>query len=285
VSARRRPRRAQAKRRRAPLRRRVRGRRLPPLGRILATLVAAGLAGALIWLLSGPSFRVERVALAGHRYTPAATLLAALGSVEGSSLLSLDADALAARLLTVPAIEAARVEPRLDGALQVTVTERTPVVVWGTAASRFAAAADGTLLALVDGAGSSAPAAPGAPAALPVVSDLRTASRYLVAGDRVDSRLVATALQLSGLDPALLGSATPELGLALEDEHGFVLVAPGWRAALGQIGQNQRAHESAEELVERQVAAIRTLFAAQPEEEVSWVDVRNPGKVYWRAKG
>lgn len=283
MSARRRPRRSQARRRRPPLRRRVRGRRLPPLGRILATLTAAGLAGALIWLLTGPSFRVERIALAGHRYAPSEALLAALGSVEGSSLLSLDADALAARLLAVPAIAAARVEPRLDGALQVTVTERTPVVLWGTAAGRFVAAADGTLLAVVDGAAQ--PGAPAAPAALPVISDNRAASRYLTAGDRVDGRLVATALQLCELDPALLGSKTLELGVALEDEHGFVLVAPGWRAALGLIGQQQRGHESAEELVERQVAAIRTLFAAQPEEEVSWVDVRNPGKVYWRAKG
>jgi hypothetical protein len=37
--------------------------------------------------------------------------------------------------------------------------------------------------------------------------------------------------------------------------------------------------------LERQVTAVRTLFASRPEAEIGWVDVRNPGKVYFRAKG
>ena len=37
--------------------------------------------------------------------------------------------------------------------------------------------------------------------------------------------------------------------------------------------------------LDRQIAAVRTLFAAHPEDEVGWVDARNPGKVYFRAKG
>jgi len=37
--------------------------------------------------------------------------------------------------------------------------------------------------------------------------------------------------------------------------------------------------------LERQVTAVRTLFASRDETEIGWVDVRNPGKVYFRAKG
>jgi hypothetical protein len=43
--------------------------------------------------------------------------------------------------------------------------------------------------------------------------------------------------------------------------------------------------DAPEQQIERQVSAVRTLFAAHPESTVSWVDARNPGKVYFRAKG
>ncbi len=33
------------------------------------------------------------------------------------------------------------------------------------------------------------------------------------------------------------------------------------------------------------MTAVRTLFAEEPEDGIGWVDVRNPGKVYFRAKG
>jgi len=34
-----------------------------------------------------------------------------------------------------------------------------------------------------------------------------------------------------------------------------------------------------------QASAVRTLFAAHPEAGVAWIDARNPGKVYFRARG
>jgi hypothetical protein len=37
--------------------------------------------------------------------------------------------------------------------------------------------------------------------------------------------------------------------------------------------------------IDAQVAAVRTLFAAHRENTIGWVDVRNPGKVYWRPNG
>jgi len=66
----------------------------------------------------------------------------------------------------------------------------------------------------------------------------------------------------------------------------MVAIEEGWQVALGVYGIDPRETATeADERLERQVAAVRTLFAAHAEDEVGWVDVRNPGKVYFRAKG
>jgi hypothetical protein len=70
----------------------------------------------------------------------------------------------------------------------------------------------------------------------------------------------------------------------MHDEYGFIIAsrAPVWRAALGFYGLDPREEASvADERLEAQVAAIRTLFATRPESSVTWLDARNPGKVYW----
>jgi hypothetical protein len=55
--------------------------------------------------------------------------------------------------------------------------------------------------------------------------------------------------------------------------------------AFGLYGLDPTETESQDGRIEQQIAAVRTLFAAHPEASVSWVDARNPGKVYFRAKG
>jgi hypothetical protein len=74
----------------------------------------------------------------------------------------------------------------------------------------------------------------------------------------------------------------------LDDEFGFGLVAaePGWEMALGVYGMdpNETASDATARL-DRQVTAVRTLFATRSEIEIGWVDARNPGKVYFRDKG
>jgi hypothetical protein len=100
--------------------------------------------------------------------------------------------------------------------------------------------------------------------------------------------VLATALRLVAIDPATFGSSAERLSVQIDDEFGFRLVsaAPAWEIALGVYGldPNETAAEAAARL-ERQVTAIRTLFASHPESGIGWVDVRNPGKVYFRAKG
>ncbi len=113
-------------------------------------------------------------------------------------------------------------------------------------------------------------------------------ARLMTAGYQVPDALMRMALSLASLDPASLGSAAKRLSVRLDDEFGFGLVAaePGWELALGVYGMDpdQTAAEATARL-ERQVTAVRTLFATRAEAEIGWVDARNPGKVYFRAKG
>ncbi len=100
--------------------------------------------------------------------------------------------------------------------------------------------------------------------------------------------MLETANYLAGLDPALLGSKASRLSIRLDDEYGFIVVssAPAWQAAFGFYGlepPEPGRSESPHDRIEQQVVAVRTLFATEPEAGVSWVDARNPGKVYFRA--
>jgi hypothetical protein len=156
--------------------------------------------------------------------------------------------------------------------------------VWETASARFIGAADGTVFA-----GTALEAEPDpALAGLPHISDTRFAARLLSVGDVVPEALLHTAMRIASIDPAALGSAASGFSIALDDEYGFQLVSaqPEWQMALGIYGHDPRETTvEADARLERQITAVRTLFASEVEADIGWVDVRNPGKVYFRAKG
>jgi hypothetical protein len=164
------------------------------------------------------------------------------------------------------------------------VEERQAAFVWETASARFLGAADGTVFAALP----SGDALPPELAAVPRVGDTRFAARLVSVGDRIAEGVLDAAMRLAAVDPAALGSSAATLDVRVDDEYGFRLVAtePGWEVALGVYGVDPRETQAAATArMERQVTAIRTLFAQHPEDEIGWVDVRNPGKVYFRAKG
>ncbi|HLA65099.1 MAG TPA: FtsQ-type POTRA domain-containing protein [Candidatus Saccharimonadales bacterium] len=257
------------------------GRVLPTAGRLFALLLCAALSAGLVLLANGPWLRVERVAWAGQHYTAASELQHALDRLRGRQLLTLDLSAVRAEIEKLPAVSGARVEALLPDQIQITLAEKQATFVWQTSAARLIGAADGTLIGQIP-----LPAdLPKDLAALPLVDDRRVASRAIAVGDRIDPALLAAALRLARLDPARLGSAATHLAVRLDDEHGFLLVAndPGWQAALGLYGVDLADDPPhAWDRIEAQLAAIRTLFSMRPETGVSWVDVRNPGRVYWR---
>jgi cell division septal protein FtsQ len=263
------------------LRRRLRPR-LPSAGRTVAALLFAGLLAGFMVVLNGPWLRVERIAFAGQQLTSERQLNDATAALLGASLLSLDSAKVVERLRTLPAVADARVEPRLLDEVKVTVTEKQPSFVWRTPKALLVGARDGTLLAAkpVDGT------LPAELQGLPLVDDRRQAVSLAV-GDVMPPGMVETALRLIRIEPARLGSSATRLSLRIDAEHGFMLVSskPAWQIAFGLYGLDPTEDQPQDGRIEEQVAAVRTLFAAHPEASVSWVDARNPGKVYFRAKG
>ncbi len=273
---------AHASRPRTSLHRRLRPR-LFSAGRTTAGLLFAALLAGFVILLNGPWLRVERVAFAGQQLTTEQQLSDATATLHGASLLMLDSDQVVERLRSLPAVANARVEPRLLDEVQVTVIEKQPAFIWRTPTALLVGARDGTLLAAkpVDDA------LPAGLRSLPLVDDRRQLPKALAVGDVVAPGMVDTALRLIRIDPARLGSSATRLSLRIDAEHGFLLVSgkPAWQIAFGLYGLDPTEDQPQDGLIEQQVTAVRTLFATHPEASVSWVDARNPGKVYFRAKG
>ncbi len=279
AKSRRRPAAGHARRSRRSLRDRLR-RRLPSGARLLAgTLFVALLAGAVV-LVNGPWLRIGRVAAAGANFTAADELDALLDPYRGTPLLLFDSEGLVSRLRALPAVAAVEVSAQLPDTLEVRITERAPAFAWLTRSAQLLVAGDGSVVASLARDGE----LPADLSALAVVDDQRSASRGLAPGDRLPASELATAGRLLGIDPELIGSTTSHFQLRLDDEYGFILVShsPDWKAALGfyQLKPGETA-ASAGARLDAQIAAIRTLFSAHRERNVSWVDARNPGKVYW----
>jgi cell division protein FtsQ len=266
-----------------PLRSRLAGR-LPSLGRVLAGLgAAAGVAG-LVALAGGPWLRVDDVGWDGGRFTPPAAVADVLDAERGRPVLAVDTAAARARLVALPSVADAQVTASLTGVVTASITEPVPAIVWETRRSRLVVDAAGTLFAVLDRDAE----VPQALAAVPYVTDDRFEARLFAVGDRLPASLLRTALALASVDPVALGSTGGDFGLRLDDDFGFVLrsSSPEWEAAFGVFGLDPRETAAAADArLERQVTAMRTLFASRDEDEIGWVDVRNPGKVYFRAKG
>jgi cell division septal protein FtsQ len=271
---------AHARRSRPPLRRRVR-RALPAPGRIAAGLLGAILVGGLLALINGPWLRVASVAWAGERYTPSNQLQRALASLDGAALLTIDASAVAAELQQLPAVSHATVEAVIPDTVRVRIVEKVAAFIWQTSAVRLIGVADGTLIGQVALRAN----LPDDMAALPLVDDRRVESRNIIVGDRIDASTLAAALRLSAVEPAQLGSTAADLDVRLTDDDGFLLVSkqPAWQADFGIYPEAASDPSGTlDERVEAQVAAVRTLFSFEGEPKISWVDARDPRRVYWR---
>ncbi|MGH2416737.1 MAG: cell division protein FtsQ/DivIB, partial [Candidatus Limnocylindria bacterium] len=233
---------------------------------------------------SGPWLRVTEVTWAGEQFTPARDLERVIGRQRGVSLLALDSVALRRQLAQLPAVAEASVTASLPGRVEVAIVEREAAFVWETPTARLLGAADGTLFAALRLGDTMPPELVG----LPLISDRRGTARLMTSGDRLPEAQLRTALRLAELDPAALGSGATDLGVRIDDEYGFGLVSTdaGWEMALGVYGMDPaETAADATGRLERQITAVRTLFATRAEAEIGWVDARNPGKVYFRAKG
>lgn len=273
----------QAARPGTPVRRRV-AASLPSFRRILAVTGAVAAAAVLVALLNGPWLRVTQITWAGERHTDPQDLERLLAAADGVSALAIDTGALEEILESLPTVAEAHVAVSLEGRMTATIMEKEAAFVWQNSSARFIGAADGTLFSAESLADPPAPLL----GELPWIDDRRFDSRLIVVGDVIRPELLRIGLQLAALDPARLGSSVADVAIRLDDRHGYLLesVEGGWEIALGMYGVNPSETDAeADARLERQITAVRTLFAAETEARMAWVDVRNPGKVYFRAKG
>jgi hypothetical protein len=266
-----------------PIRARI-GRRPPPLGRVLAFLGAAAGTAAIVALVVGPWLRVAEVDWRGGRYTSDAQLAEALEPQRGRPVLAVDTAAVRSRLEALPSVVRADVTASLAGSVTASIVEPEPAFVWQTQRAALLADASGLVFAALPLDAELSDVL----STVPRVVDERFDARVLTTGDRLPVSLLRTAVALTEVDPAALGSDGNRFSVRIDDDYGFVLVSrrPAWEAAFGIFGLDPRetAAEASARLA-RQVTAVRTLFATRAENKIGWVDVRNPGKVYFRAKG
>jgi cell division septal protein FtsQ len=266
-----------------PVRQRL-AKRLPSIRRLIAGVGAVAAVAGLVALLNGPWLRVQEVTWDGARYTGTEELASLLDGARGASVLAIDTRAIGDRIEALPAVADAAVTASLTGHVTATLVERTVAFVWETRSARLLGSDDGTIFAAVASDAELAPDVAGAPH----ITDSRRASRLLTAGDTIPAALLETTMRLLAIDPATLGSRAERLTVSIDDEYGFRLSSadPAWEIAFGVYGTDPRVTSAeAAARLERQVTAVRTLFAEEPEDGIGWVDVRNPGKVYFRAKG
>jgi hypothetical protein len=266
-----------------PVRQRL-AKRLPSIRRLIAGVGAVAAVAGLVALLNGPWLRVQQVTWSGAQYTDTAELASLLDGQQGASVLAVDTRAIGDRLERLPAVSEAAVTASLTGRVVATLIEREVAFVWETRSARLLGSDDGTIFAAIRGDAELAADL----AAAPRIADDRRSSRLLTVGDAIPEALLETTMRILRIDPATLGSRADRLTVRIDDEYGFRLASsePGWEIAFGVYGTDPRVTSAeAAARLERQVTAVRTLFTEEPEDGIGWVDVRNPGKVYFRAKG
>jgi hypothetical protein len=235
-------------------------------------------------LVAGPWLEVRTVTYDGARWTSRADLDRVTGPVVGRSALMVDAASLALAISDLPAVESADVEVGAFGEVRVAVVEGGAVAMWRTNAAQLLLAEDGTVV----GVQSLDAELRGTLAGLPVIEDLRDTSHDLTVGDTILASELEAALALAALPASRLGSQATLLSVELDPTYGFVLSSPqvGWRAAFGFYGLDPTdTPDTMAARIASQASAVRTLFASNPETGVAWVDARNPGRVYFRARG
>ena len=261
-----------------------RHRRRFPWTRITALAACVALVTVLASLVGGPWLEIRNVSYDGARWTSRADLDRVMAPVVGRSALLVDASSLALAVSDLPAVESAEVEVGAFGEVRVAVVEGGAVAIWRTNAAQLLLAEDGTVVGV-----QSLGAEPrGSLAGLPVISDLRDTSHDLTVGDAVRPTELEAALALAALPASRLGSQANVLTVELDPTYGFILSSPqaGWRAAFGFYGLDPTdTPDTMAARITSQAGAVRTLFASHPETGVAWVDARNPGRVYFRARG
>lgn len=192
--------------------RRIRGRRI--LG---ALAVFALVFGALALYLS-PLLRVQQVEVAGTATLDPAEV-SRLASLQGQSMLRLDAEGAVGRIGFLPMVASVEIERSWPQTVRIHVKEREPWGYWQVGEDRYVIDAEGVVLQ------AEARAPDGAPAIIDLSNPVR-----LFPGDRVDYDSVALARALMTRVPAEMAlyiarvEYSPASGLTVTTDAGYRVV-------------------------------------------------------------
>lgn len=193
-------------------------------------------AGALYGLATTSAFGFERLEVTGATLTAEDAIRAKVGLEDGTNLVGLATEPIAARLRELPSVREVDVSVGLPDVLRVTVEERHPLIVWAVGERRFAVDEGGILFAEV----TSEPTP--AIQAAPIVIDERATSTGLAVGSVLDPVDLDAATRLGSLTPSQVGSHATLLRVHVTDDRGFTISSGsgGWVAVFGFYGRNQR---------------------------------------------
>jgi hypothetical protein len=215
-------------------------------------LVLAGL--AIYGVGASPVFSFRSpIDLQGAKWTQPTDVAALLAISDGTNLVTLRTDDLAARLDALPAVSSAEVRVVLPNTIRVSLVERQPILIWQTSSGRFLV--DRTGLAFIQLADGEA-----APNGLPTITDTR-ADAPLTVGGSIDSVDFDAATRLGSIKPADLQSAANGLIVTLTDDQGFTLTAvPNlWKATFGFYTTSLRPPS----MIPGQVELLKSLIAGR----------------------
>jgi POTRA domain, FtsQ-type len=221
---------------------------------VTGLLVMLVCGGAIAWMVTSPTFAMvggpeSEVHLT---YTDPGAVLTAAGLAGNPNVVLLRTAEIRRQMLAFPSIASADVRVVLPDRVIVSATERQPIFALQRPEATYLIAADGLVLASVDAA------APGR-LELPLIEDDRTAFPPDVkVGGSLDGIDLAAMVQLGAVTPSLLDSSASTLGLAVDDEDGFVITAQpfGWQAIFGNYTPTLRPID----IIPRQVQCLRSLI-------------------------
>ncbi|MFI5227011.1 MAG: cell division protein FtsQ/DivIB [Candidatus Limnocylindrales bacterium] len=228
-----------------------------------AFLVMLLTAAAMYGLVASDAFAFKRVELDGAHFTSESAVRTALALGDGTNLVRLRTDGLAAALRQLPTVKDADVSVALPGTVRVQLDERVPILIWQTDAGSYLVDDQGVLFALADA--SPTDAVDG----LPVLADHREAATELHVGATLDPVDLDAATRLGSIVPADLGSTATSLSISVDDDNGYVMksVPDGWSATFGYYTPSQRQPT----LVPDQVRALRSVLAQVGEAKLATI--------------
>ncbi|MFL5626731.1 MAG: cell division protein FtsQ/DivIB [Ktedonobacteraceae bacterium] len=235
---------------------------------LFALLVVLGIGANFV--LTGAAFRVAQVSVIGTHNMSLVQTIQHMG-MQGQNIFLIDAVALTARIDLLPLVSWAKLEKQWPDRLLVTVSERTPVLLWQTSYGTYSVDRNGVVIA-------PASETTNASTLMTVIDKSNAGKQKLHPGSRLPAADIAFARAIFEQLPKVTGTTDFTLNYALVPASGqgnqggygsYVVVSKtGWLAYLGAAND---ANPLSNRLVELQQIL---LLAQQGQLNLATIDLR-----------